>query len=200
MDLLEKEIQSFWQWYEADRMQSEIEYPNWSRLLTLTADAILGYEKGTEPDTILSLILTVMGLDHDAEQIRMDCEESLCKPKRDLLIEHGVRHSMQNTRWQIAELLGSGGSESSKWLLVLLDDSDPYVARRALLSLSRVNRQLAEEAAFARIGANDPMIRLVSLRILSEAGSSNLNAAIDQLRNDTNEYILAEIKRIHADS
>lgn|SRR5690554_1623112 len=114
-----------------------------------------------------------------------------------LLLGIGIHFPLSNTRWQIAELIGR--KKEKDWdiyLLLLINDSDKYVQRRALISLARIQSNLFEEVSIQKLTDEDCMIRLVALINLHENSTRFLEYAIKILENDPSELIQKELKKI----
>ena len=79
----------------------------------------------------INAFLTCMALDSEEELILDACK--LCANKAFLyeLISVGVHHPQWEARWQVAELLRKNIPGRESFLAELLNDSHPYVRKRA---------------------------------------------------------------------
>ncbi|WP_248930460.1 HEAT repeat domain-containing protein [Paenibacillus hamazuiensis] len=202
---LESELKQFWSWlgtsskeYEllgTKTNKEEFMYPRWNELIRLTCIAIANLEIGETSQT--NLILEVMALDNEEEAILTECENRLSKSSLNIIIEKGHLFPLSNTRWQIAELIGRKQDKAwEKYLIILTNDCNKYVQRRALLSLAKINPQLANEISFQKLEDDDEMLRLISIRILNQTSSGLLKDAIKKLDGDTSSLILEELSKI----
>ena len=136
-----------------------------------------------------------MALDNEAEEI-LNYFETYNSVELDKVIDFGIDHPLCDARWQIAELIGRKKEKTYlPYLELLINDSNTYVERRALISMNKVNQERAEEIAFDKLSSKDDYIRLVSLRILIEQKSVLIQHALDVLRTDSFEYIKQEIEQ-----
>ncbi len=201
------DLQNFWQWADTDISNyeingipngiEEIEYPGWENLISTSQKLILDLEKGEYSDQIILLLLEIMALDNENEDILDMCGSILSRNSLELLITKGVSFHLSHARWQIAELIGKKKDKNwQNYLLLLINDSNKYVQRRALLSLSKLNPNRAENVCFQKIKDEDYMLRLVSLRILYELSSNLLPKAMNMLENDSNNFIKKELSYI----
>lgn len=197
----------FWKWADISESEysehsylnknEEWEYPNWDMLISLLFTAINTLASGERSEVLVNYLLTVMALDNEDETILDECESKLSDKDLEFLFEKGIKHMQSEARWQIAELIGRKNNISfKKYLLNLLDDSNKYVQRRALISLDRIDTEKAQEIAFKRLQDEDDYIRLVSLRILKQHNSQKLKEAVLILTNDKFKYIQDELSEI----
>ncbi|HEY9059916.1 MAG TPA: HEAT repeat domain-containing protein [Pseudobacteroides sp.] len=204
---IEYELSLFWKWAGISEKQysehswsneyEEWEYPNWDTLICLFFTAVSALASGNCSELLVNYLLTGMALDNEGETILDECEAKLSDKDIEFLFEIGVKHLPSEARWQVAELIGRKDDKSfKKYLQDLLDDSNKYVQRRALLSLSRLDAEEAQEIAFKRLKDEDDYIRLVSIRILKEHNSQKLKEAVLILVNDKFEYVQDELKEI----
>ncbi|RJE91290.1 HEAT repeat domain-containing protein [Paenibacillus sp. 1011MAR3C5] len=203
--LLKSELKQFWDWLGLSSQEYELlgtitnshesMYPRWDELIRLTCIAITNLEMGETSQ--IDLILEVMALDNEEEAILIECEEQLTNSGLNLLIEKGCSFPFRNARWQIAELIGRKKSrEFENYLIALTNDDSKYVQRRALLSLVKINSQLANEISFQKLEDDNEMIRLVSIRILSQTSSDFLKEATKKLASDSSLLIKEELNKI----
>lgn len=206
-EILSIELNKFWKWaginiieYEKRGMSEGLEefmYPGWDNLIDYTHDAILCLNNGEKSKELLNDILEVMGLDNENEDILDKCEEILTNQNLEYLIVTGISFTLSHTKWQIAEIIGrKNNNKWEKYLLLLTNDSNKYVQRRSIISLSKINIKLAEQICYRNLSSDDYMLRLVSLRILNEISSELLDEAITMLSNDSCELIVKEIHSI----
>lgn len=204
---IKKELDLFWKWAGISEDQysehisvkgnEEWEYPNWDTLISLLFTAVSTLASGERSEVLVNYLLTGMELDNEAETILDECESKLTDNNLEFLFEKGIKHIQSEARWQIAELIGRKDNKSfTKYLLKLLDDSNKYVQRRALISLDRIDTEKAQEIAFKRLQDEDDYLRLVSLRILKEHNSQKLKEAVLILDNDKFKYIQDELSEI----
>ncbi|WP_182298342.1 HEAT repeat domain-containing protein [Cohnella cholangitidis] len=205
---LADELRRFWEWfgtdiheYEAIKTKNGLEefmYPHWDELVRLAYRTIEDLEKGEATD--VALILEVMALDNEEENILTECVNKLSESRLEIVVKHGTIFPLSNTRWQIAELIGRKQHTTwEKYLLKLIEDSNKYVQRRALLSLVKIDSKLASELSFQKLDDVDEMMRLNAIRIIKETSSTFLNEALKKLEGDTSQLVLEEVASIKKD-
>lgn len=77
-----------------------------------------------------------------------------------------VHSQHPQVRWQVYDVLSEAGAKSESILREGLDDTDPYVKRRAILSLARLSPADAGHLAQRFANDPDPYIRKASLEFL----------------------------------
>lgn len=213
-DELAIEISRFWKWFDggkelyrtensiaANPIKEEHMYPKYEVLIELALKAIKKIEDDGENEELVLMVLEIMGIDNEDEELLDYCTDQINADTLECLIRNGIQFPFYQTRWQIAELVGRKETEGGEvFLIKLLNDSNKYVQRRALLSLSRLNAKLAEQYSFVFLKDEDYMLRFVSLRILVKMASDSLDSAIALLKNDSCQLILEEIEKIKNDA
>ncbi len=209
--LFKEELNKFWKWENSrsikinqnllsegfKKVEWEDDYPYCGVLLNAIEREIEEYSFTLARDSAL-MILEAMAIDSESELVL----EKVCKNLNDEAKFHlatiGVKFSMWQARWQIAELLLMSDVESKKEILIgmILNDSNKYVQRRTLLSLAEMDPKLAIQYAFEKIKDKDEYLRLVSLRIIVKYDSERLGDAIFLLKGDTSNLIKKELIRM----
>ena len=209
IDSFKKEIDLYWKWsrvsedkYSKDEWiieSQEWEYSNWGQLMNLALKAIRNIENGDFAKDIAEVMLTVMALDNEDEKLLDECEIILSDKALEYVAQSALEHRQWQARWQVAELLGRKHERIwEKFLLKFINDSNKYVQRRALISLSKISPNIAQEIAFDKLIDEDDYLRLVSIRILKQFNSTKLKEAAEILKNDSFIYVQNEINRIGA--
>lgn len=207
---LNRELDEFWSWaettreaYEQNSSSFSIEdvclYPEWDKILHLTGGLIAELATNPDSEAKIEAVLLVMALNNEDQDILDRCEEGLRGEAAWQVIQRGAVFHAYETRWQIAEWIRR--SDQAEWngvLETLLKDDDNYVQRRALLAMAEKLPSLADEYALEKIKDEDWMLRLVSLRILSEHDSPDLNEALDFLSEDPEPLIRREVEEIRS--
>ncbi|WP_432664461.1 HEAT repeat domain-containing protein [Wukongibacter baidiensis] len=204
---LKKELDLYWKWSRIDEEKysnnewiiefEEWEYPNWNRLMELASKAISNIENGEASKNLVVDVLTVMALDNEVENLLDECELILSDKALECVAQCALEHCQWQARWQVAELLGRKNDIFwEKFLLKFINDPNKYVERRALISLSRLSPNIAQEIAFEKIKDEDDYLRLVALRTLKELSSPKLKEAVEILKDDSFTYIQNEINII----
>ncbi|SFT02716.1 HEAT repeat domain-containing protein [Marininema halotolerans] len=198
---LNKEVDGFWNWsgvnmLSVESVSYEVDatlYPDWEKIIELT-DRLISSTTHAFLENEITLILTVLGLDNEVEDILSLLEQKISYDNFRLLIGEGVKFPLYHTRWQIAELLGRKDDHSfTEHLIILLNDKNKYVERRALNSMARLNSTIASKEAYKRLTDKDEMIRYVSFSILKEDPSVNKDHLYYKMKNETSELILNEM-------
>ena len=84
-------------------------------------------------DNDIDDLLTIMGIDNEAEEIMEYIEENSSDEQINRLIYIGINHPLYNARWQVAELLYRRKPQRyAEFLKILSSDSNMYVRKRAM--------------------------------------------------------------------
>ena len=131
-------VEDFWkwtglaedQWYVTDisvLTMDPLYYPNFDKLRRLCISKI-----NTPMDHIeTNLFLLCMGLDNEEELILDKCKSIGNAIFLEQIVSFGVSYPQGEPRWQIAELLSVLLPRGKRYLQSLLEDSNPYVRKRA---------------------------------------------------------------------
>ncbi|SHJ97810.1 hypothetical protein SAMN02745163_02976 [Clostridium cavendishii DSM 21758] len=205
-----EELDSFWKWeglssdeYERGEKYFKYEefyYPNWNGLMQFADRAIEIIKTVEKSHALANLLLEVIAIDNENEITMEKCEQLLEIDAIRLLSEVAIKFPMYEARWQIAELIGRSDNDNCRrYLLDFVRDEHKYVQRRALISLSRIYPQKAEDISIEKLTDSDDYLRLVSIRILKELDSKYLPTAAKLLKNDTFKYVKEELELIKED-
>jgi HEAT repeat protein len=170
---LETELANFWQWanmtpdtYNEERGLGEWEadYPTWEALYKAADESLQQLNQEFNHD-VAQLLVYALAIDNEAGVVLKSVEEKLEDKLR--FVRKAVYSNQPQARWQMAELLGHVEVEGREKMLLHLINSEPdkYVIRRALLSLSKVNRAKAVELAQKYVRDSDPFMKLVAKEI-----------------------------------
>ena len=84
-------------------------------------------------------LLTIMAIDNEAEHVLELIESDSSEKQLQYIISAGIKHPLYETRWQLAELICRRKPNNFDSLLqTLVDDSNPYVKKRAVNCLKRI--------------------------------------------------------------
>ena len=144
--MLSNLLQEFWIWFglSADQYalsghgpKEEFMFPEWSDLIRETKEAIKSENNNIE---ILNNILAVLALDNEREEILDYISEYSSVRYIQTLAKQSLTCNQAHARWQIAELIGRRKELNCKeTLIALTQDKNPYVQRRANISLHRLS-------------------------------------------------------------
>ena len=172
---LEAEISKFWKWadktpdvYAQNRGSGswETEYGNWANLNLAIDKAINELNSSYNQETAENLI-QALAIDNESELTLEKIEETLNSKNR--FVEQVISSIQPQAKWQVSEMLGNVMLENStQYLLELIDDQDKYVKRRALLSLNKVDKNIAKSIATKYQDDSDDYLRVVSGKIVNE--------------------------------
>jgi HEAT repeat protein len=207
IDEFRRELDQFWEWQELTSEEyasgkkylkcEEFYYPKWINLTEYADKAIEMIRQGDKSLILINLILEMMAIDNEDEIVMENCEQLLETEYIKDISEAAKRFPIYEARWQIAELLGRSDNDNCKrYLLDFVRDEHKYVQRRALISLSRIYPQKAEEISIEKLTDPDDYLRLVSIRVLKEMDSKYLPKAVKLLENDTFKYVKEEVQLI----
>lgn len=168
------EVQRFWSWFNENSKQKNIDidvtlYPQFESLITITKKSIQIFNEFYNNIELAELIIIVMELDNESERI-MEYILDYCNTEAiHTITKVCLISNYSNAKWQIAELLGRTNHKSYiPYVEELLHDANPYVRRRALLSLCNLDETRAIKVSFNQLLSRDEMMRLVALRIIKE--------------------------------
>lgn len=138
---MKKYLELFWEWlpisYEeyaekgVSRLGSGYEdgFPHIYKLLDYAKMIV---EENKITDSCISDLLDIMAIENESECILELIEEKSTEHQLNRIISIGMTHPLYEARWQLAELIYRRkplGYE--KYLLKMLEDSHPYVKKRA---------------------------------------------------------------------
>ena len=141
---LSKVLNAFWKWldmprdeYDRRSMGNELEefcFTKYGELI----DAVCA-EISADNYEAIDEILDVLAIDNEEENVLDHIEAHASDEMLNRLIASGIKHSLRNTRWQIAELLSRRKTSLNESALnCLMEDVDPYVRKRAKNSWERL--------------------------------------------------------------
>ena len=94
-------------------------------------------------DNDMDDLLTIMGIDNEAEEIMEYIEENSSDEQINRLIYIGINHPLHDARWQVAELLYRRKPQRyADFLKILSSDSNMYVRKRAMNCIEMINQEL----------------------------------------------------------
>ena len=145
-------LKNFWEWFRVSQEDYEngryVYVPfgmedDFTDFYQLTKCAERIVDENLMSDDSLYDLLTVMGLDNEGEDVLCYIEENSKEAQFDKIIRIGVTHRQCETRWQVAELIYRRKSEKYyEFLVILSDDSDEYVRRRARNCIQYLREEL----------------------------------------------------------
>jgi len=194
---LSDEVAAFRKWADATPHGDslwELDYQNWPDLLAASEASLLNDELTEEQ---VDLLLFVLARDNEAQQL----QEALGNNPRSALIlsRAAISRGEAEARWQIADYLGSQpGEEAREIQRLFLADADEYVRRRALLAMTEQDPRLAETTALIWLGAEHEYSRLAALSVLQQVQSSQLQGAIERLREDPSWVVRNKIHEMES--
>lgn len=207
LNKLRTELNKFWNWASMTKEEYsrtpdygdwESEYPNWEELFNLTKDAINilpNIKEKSEYEEMLTLILYVVAIDNYTGNVIKQCGDTLINCPE--FYNMAVVHLLPGARMQVADLIGEiGDLHLINYLKILANDKINYVQRSALIALSKIIPDEAEEIAYTKIGDKDAYIRLFSLKLLKKLSSTKLPKVVEILKNDESKFIQEELKAI----
>lgn len=173
---LEIELAKFWEWagmtpdtYNEERGLGEWEsdYPGWAELHKAAAEALEQLNTEFNHD-LAQLLVYALAIDNESGTVLQQVDEKLENKLR--FVKKAINSDQPQARWQAAELLGNTDVEDREKMLTNLvkRDVDKYVARRALMSLDKVNHTKAAEFAKDFVKDPDPFMKLVAKEIIKK--------------------------------
>lgn len=151
-------------------------------------------------DAVLYAIARDNEVEHLAREIA-DAHRALLTPLARLALVNGE----PDARWQFAVQLGRVGQnaeiDAEEILLLMLQDEQEYVRRRALGSLARIGSSHTEPAAereWRRVDPNQEWARMMCLWSLHRIGSPRLRGFLDDAERDTREHLRSYAQRVRS--
>lgn len=195
MRSLSEEVKRFRDWAEnhpKDSGEWETDYPQWPALRA-AADEALGREHLDDDE--ITFLLYALARDNECEFILGMMQEH---PGNGMRVAHAaVECSEPDARWQVGVFLGSQEGDDARMLLRrLIEDTDEYVRRRALLSSTLRDPAFAAEIAESWLAADNEYSRLAALSVLQETRSPRLALAARQLRRDRSPHVRRKVAEI----
>lgn len=177
----------------------ECDYGHWSDIWSSFA-AILNEAANQNWDaSTTELLLYALARDNEMEVLKQDLIEN---PEHLLaLAKAGLTSPERDARWQIADALGSVGSngdETERLLEQFFHDQDEYVRRRALLALARRRSKSAGRLAVRAWETGHEYQRMAALEALSAVSSPLLEYYLNLARRGGRQYLIGFADKLHA--
>ncbi len=125
------------------------------------------------------------------------------KPLLLYLCNHVLGSNENDAKWQFAEALSwlpdHSTHRAEELLLVLVDDHDEYVSRRALLALGKIKSARAEALAERAWGSGLEYQKISALWVLRDLSSQKLTNFLDMAVQDGSAHVKSnadEIRRL----
>ena len=193
MNRLSKLLHEWQEWSRsADQSEDgwESSFPRWSELI----EAALERMKSPPDREALELIARCWAMSEEDETLldKVRSQNRVFWPfMKSLSTFEDAR-----VRWQIYAAVTREDEEGLALVRFGIKDKDPYVQRRALLSLARLHAPESANLAKELCKHADPYLRQVSLMLAYNAGDSGLVEAIkSQLENDPVEHVRVFLTR-----
>ena len=176
---------------EAKGGEWESEYPNWPSVWKSSVRFVLRRPVASWSGTQLEDFLFALARDNEDETI----SDGVAKDPETLiaLSVAAIRQGEPDAKWQLAARLGEMGTlrdRAIQLLVLLVEDPDEYVRRRALLALSALRAPQAEESAERAWDSGLQYQRIAALHVLAEIGSAKLPAYVAEARTDGRDFVL----------
>ena len=193
---LSLEVQNFKTWADGYPVQTrsaewECHYENWGRLHA----AVLNFVEATPPAnwsaTDVDNLLYAIARDNELEYL----VEQIAKTP-DLLLQLSllsVQSSESAAKWQLASWLAKLDAQHPRAeaiLLVLVDDKNEYVSRRALLALGDLQSVKTEALAERAWNTGQEYQRIAALWALKSVSSLKLDTYIAEAMEDGRKYLV----------
>ncbi|HWW28317.1 MAG TPA: hypothetical protein VNZ85_20705 [Caulobacter sp.] len=150
-------------------------YDDWPAFTRAFCDLLDATEPADWDQPLVDLVLYALARDDDAEVLK---DELLARPAHLMVLAEAAPLSSEYAaKWQIADALGTADVDSALVVPIierLLQDSDEYVTRIALISLSVRGSERLEFWAKRAWDTGDQYQRMVALDAFAAAKSSHL--------------------------
>jgi hypothetical protein len=204
-ELLHGQVALFKQWASAKPAGSfsseygewECDYPDWHSLWAAAASVIQSVPSHLWTDDCSDDLLYAIARDNETEYIAEQLSgkgEGLLK-----LARLSVGSSEPEAKWQLAVLLGQLSSDKTSaeaLLLILVNDEDEYVSRRALLALGALKSLHAESLAEKAWLSGHEYQRIAALWVLKDIASSKLAEYVLLAGEDGRKYLVNNAREI----
>lgn len=160
-------------------------YYGWSTLMSVAMATMSQASLTVEEFRALELCWAAS---EETEELAEFCREHVdrCWANLSLL----ARSPRPEVRWQVYDVLSSAGKKSEPLLKVGIEDNDPYVQRRAILSLARLQPEDARNIAERFIENVDPYIRQAALEMAFASGDADfITKARTKLIHDDDAHV-----------
>ena len=143
---------AFWQWLKKtseeyarqglnqNKGEFEDDFPLFNELLAYAREIV---DCNTLDSSAIEELVVIMGIDNECESILDYIEENASALQIEKIVEIGASHPQYHSRWQLAELLFRRKPLNYyEHLIKLSNDNHPYVRRRALNCIERLQNGL----------------------------------------------------------
>ena len=184
MEKINKNVNEWLEWsLSADQSENgwESSFPRWIELLNVAFDAMKNSDLSLPA---LESLATVWAISSETEDIADFARDHFSECYFNL--KRLAVHSDPRVRWQVFSVLSLGDEKVEPLLRRGIEDSEPYVQRRALLSLAQLRP--ADSLALARRFQkhSDPYIRLASINFLHSVKDEEAKVKLyDRYRKDS---------------
>lgn len=194
--LFQLEVEKFRRWAasysDAERYgEWECEYAEWPELYSATCNFLAASAPNRWSEAEIQNLLYVIARDNESEflvkEVASDADRLF------LLARAAVTTSEDDAKWQLAAQLGESRNfkgDAEQVLLSLVDDSNDYVSRRALLALGALRSSHVELLAERAWATEHQYQRIAALHALKQVSSPKLAYFIKEALKDGREYLV----------
>lgn len=187
---------AFRQWADEHLAEQETgewgaSYDEWASLTSAFCNLLDSTDPSDWDEHLVDLILYVLARDSDPEILQ---DELVARPAHLLALAKVASRSPEpDARWQIAAALGAVSADNltvEPMLERLLQDSDEYVSRRALIALTGRGSEKLDFWAERAWKTGHQYQRMVALEAFLAAKSPLLSHYLEQADIDGREYLV----------
>ena len=194
----ESEVEKFRLWappHKDTYGEWEEDYDNWSELVSATELLINSGSYNNPDQSLTDDLLYAIARDNECGRISDILEDNLVL--LEYLTIHGVKSNEWHAKWQLAVLVGESTLKNAAELIrPYLTDNEEYVRRRSLMAITPHSPEEAEAIALRQISDEYEYTRIVSIHVLFEVSSTELNYYLNILKNDPNEHVRNNVNEI----
>ena len=178
----------------------ESDYGNWDEYY----DACIQLIKNKPPKSLTDIEISDLfyAIARDNEQEHLIDEIAEDETLLLALCETSFGHIENDAKWQFASRLGEVQNNvkyAEKLLLKLVNDTDEYVSRRALLALSRLGSSQTEKFSIKAWETNHEYQRIAALSCLKTIKSQILPEYLNKAYKDGRKYLVAKARKIETE-
>jgi HEAT repeat protein len=195
---LQEQVEKFKHWAVTVVRRSgewECDYEHWQGLWSSALGAIALYADGEISNAAADDLLYALARDNECEHIR---ENLVATPKLvTALAKRAVASGDADAKWQIAISVAEAQLPNAEELLrPFLTDDDEYVRRMSLLSIAPYVPREAEAIAINNLKDSYEYTRIAALHVLHATKSAHLDASLEWLASDPNEYVRRNVAEL----
>ena len=200
MSELSDEVKRFKNWAANGNYWSVEEtwlYKRWDEFFDAAITVMDQFREGDIPTDLVDDLLFAIAMDEECEDLAEHLVDAPLLLRT--LAKAVVNHGEPDAKWLIAKSVAEANLDDAADLIrPLLKDSCEYVRRRSLMAFAPFSPSEAEAIAIADLSDDFEYTRMVAISVLHTVRSPQLGAWLDQLENDTSEYVRHKVQELRS--